>query len=191
MCGACLGLVYAGRVEHLVAAAGRPPALPRRPHRSLRRAWAWQGAVGGALSTVGGACTRGNAKKETHFSGWTACPAVNDVPDHAFCNPNAQHRPPLLSAMPCTAQVLPECKASASASRRRPSEARRDAAPPAAAPAAAAAAAADPGGVGPSGASDVGLGWGGGKGVGGLSGDRLPAAGGARSADMCARMPQK
>ena len=35
------------------------------------------------------------------------------------------------------------------------------------------------------------LGWGGGKGVGGLSGDRLPAAGGARSADMCARMPQK
>ena len=109
MCGACLGLVFAGRVEHLVAAAGRPPALPRRPHRSLRRAWAWQGAVGGALSTVGGACTRGNAKKETHFSGWTACPAVNDAPDHAFCNPNAQHRPPLLSAMPCTAQVLPEC----------------------------------------------------------------------------------
>ena len=35
------------------------------------------------------------------------------------------------------------------------------------------------------------LGWGGGKGVGGLSGDRLPAAWGARSADMCARMPQK
>ena len=148
LCGACLGLVFAGRVEHLVAAAGRPPALPRRPHRSLRRAWAWQGAVGGALSTAGGACTRGNAKKETHFSGWTACPAVNDAPDHAFCNPNAQHRPPLLSAMPCTAQVLPECKASASASRRRPSEARRDAAPPAAAPAAAAAAAADPGGWG-------------------------------------------
>ena len=149
LCGACLGLVFAGRVEHLVAAAGRPPALPRRPHRSLRHAWAWQGTVGGALSTVGGACTRGNAKKETHFSGWTACPAVNDAPDHAFCNPNAQHRPPLLSAMPCTtAQVLPECKASASASRRRPSEARRDAAPPAAAPAAAAAAAADPGGWG-------------------------------------------
>ena len=35
------------------------------------------------------------------------------------------------------------------------------------------------------------LGWGGGKGVGGLSGDRLPAAGGAGLADMCARMPQK
>ena len=106
------------------------------------------GRCGGCAQYIGGACTRGNAKKETHFSGWTACPAVNDAPDHAFCNPNAQHRPPLLSAMPCTAQVLPECKASASASRRRPSEARRDAAPPAAAPAAAAAAAADPGGWG-------------------------------------------
>ena len=67
--GLVLGLVYAGRIEHLVAEAGRPPALPRRPHRSLRRAWAWQGAVGGALSTVGGACTRGNAKKRNALLG--------------------------------------------------------------------------------------------------------------------------
>ena len=68
---------------------------------------------------------------------------------------------------------------------------------PAEAPAAAAPAAAgepdddeQPDGARIPGLDDV-LGWGGGKGVGGLSGDRLPAAGGARSADMCARMPQK
>jgi len=38
--GLVLGLVCAGRIVHLVAEAKRPPALPRRPHRSLRRAWA-------------------------------------------------------------------------------------------------------------------------------------------------------
>ena len=95
---------------------------------------------------------------------------------------------PAAAAMPCTAQALPKCTASASASRTRPSEARRDAAPPAA-PAAAAqapAAAAGAAGAGPGGASDGGLGWGGGKGVGGLSGDRLPAQG-ARARPTCAR----
>jgi len=82
--------------------------------------------------------------------------------------------------------------------RRRGGRAAPAAAPsPAEAPAAAAPAAAgepdddeQPDGARIPDLDDV-LGWGGGKGVGGLSGDRLPAAGGARSADMCARMPQK